>query len=217
MSYKEPMNTWFREILACPICKSDVELSGKVLTCANKSCRSQFPVIDGIPVMLAQMNQHHKYEKQYFDQEYMCYDKYELENWRISYIKRIFHSLGIGSEVVDCYLDIGVGGSGYTVIEAARKGNRCVGLDVSIEGVKKAQYFARTELGEKSNLCGFAVGLAENLPFKNECFTKLSSIAVLEHVPNDKQAIEEIARVVKPGGAVFLTVPNAYQRIMPFH
>ena len=134
MSSKESIISWFRELLACPICKSDVELSGKVLTCVNNSCRSQFPVIDGIPVMLAQMNQHHKYEKQYFDQEFMRYDKYALENWRISYIKRIFHSLGIGSEVVDCYLGIGVGGSGYTVIEAARKGNRYIGLDVSIEG-----------------------------------------------------------------------------------
>ena len=43
----------------------------------------------------------------------------------------------------------------------------------------------------------------------------MSSIAVLEHVPNDKQAMAEIARVVKPSGEVFLTVPNTYQRIVP--
>jgi ubiquinone/menaquinone biosynthesis C-methylase UbiE len=214
-STKEAIAPWFKEVLACPICKSDVELSGNVLTCVNGDCRSQFPIVDGIPVMLPQLNRHHEYEKQYFDQEFMRYEKYALENWRISYIKRIFGSLSISSSVTDSYLDIGVGGSGYTVIEAVRRGNKSVGLDVSIEGVKKAQYFARSELGEKSNLCGFAVGLAENLPFKNECFSKLSSIAVLEHVPNDKQAMAEIARVVKPGGEVFLTVPNTYQRIVP--
>ena len=53
------------------------------------------------------------------------------------------------------------------VIEAARKGSKAVGLDVSIEGIKKARYFARLELGAKSDQCGFVVGLAENLPFRS--------------------------------------------------
>ena len=214
-STKESIAPWFKEVLACPICKSDVELNGNVLICVNGDCRCQFPIVDGIPVMLPQLNRQHKYEKKYFDQEFISYEKYDLENWRISYLKRIFGSLSVSSSVTDCYLDIGVGGSGYTVIETARKGNKSVGLDVSIEGVKKARYFAQSELGEKSSLCGFVVGLAENLPFKNEGFTNLSSIAVLEHVPNDKQAIAEIARVVKPTGKVFLLVPNSYQRIAP--
>jgi ubiquinone/menaquinone biosynthesis C-methylase UbiE len=112
-------------------------------------------------------------------------------------------------------LDIGVGGSGYAVIEGARRGCKSVGVDLSLEGIKKARYFATTELGEKSNLCGFIVSLAENLPFKDSTFTKISSIAVLEHVPDDKQAIAEIARVTKSGGKVFITVPNAYRRILP--
>ena len=101
------------------------------------------------------------------------------------------------------------------MIEAARKGIRSVGIDVSIEGIKKARYFARMELGKKSELCGFAVSLAENLPFKNESFNKLSSIAVLEHIPNDKQAISDIARVTKAQGQVFILVPNAFDRIPP--
>lgn len=182
--------------------------------CVNGGCRRRFPVIDGIPVMLTDLSSHHKYEEQYFDQKFKRYDKYVLENWRLSYIERILRTLCLKES--DYYLDIGVGGSGYTVIEAARRGSKSVGLDVSIEGIKKAQYFARLELGAKSDECGFVVGLAESLPFKAEVFDKLSSIAVLEHVPDDKEAIAEIARVVKPLGEVFTTVPNAYKRIIPF-
>jgi ubiquinone/menaquinone biosynthesis C-methylase UbiE len=163
--------------------------------------------------MLTDLTAHHKYEEQYFDKEFTRYDEYALENWRLSYIERIFDALC--PKESDYYLDIGVGGSGYTVIEAARKGSKAVGLDVSIEGIKKARYFARLELGAKSDQCGFVVGLAENLPFKADVFDKLSSVAVLEHVPDDKQAIAEISRVVKPLGEVFITVPNAYKRIIP--
>ncbi len=206
---------WFQEILVCPICKSIVELNGKILTCINSDCSSEFPVIDGIPVMLPQLDSHHSYEKCYFDQEFSNYERYNLENWRKSYLKRIFGSLSIGCSSTDYYLDIGVGGSGYTVIEAARRGNRSVGIDVSIEGIKKARYFARLELGKKSELCGFAVSLAENLPFKDESFSKLSSIAVLEHIPNDLKSISEIARVTKLYGQVFILVPNAFNRIPP--
>jgi ubiquinone/menaquinone biosynthesis C-methylase UbiE len=214
-SLKKSISPWLKEILACPVCKSDVELSGNALVCTNSSCKLEFPVFEGVPIMLAKISQHHKYAKHFFDKEFMHYDTYELENWRISYIKRIFDSLGFTSGANDYYLDIGVGGSGYTVIEAARRGCKSVGLDVSVEGIKKAQYFAALELGEKSDICGFVVGLAENLPFKDNAFSKLSSVAVLEHVPDDKQAIAEIARVVKPLGRIFVTVPNAYRRLAP--
>jgi hypothetical protein len=38
------------EILACPACKGDVELSGNKIVC--KKCGRKYPVKDGIPVML---------------------------------------------------------------------------------------------------------------------------------------------------------------------
>lgn len=38
------------DILACPACKSDVELKGKKIVC--KKCAKKYPVRDGIPIML---------------------------------------------------------------------------------------------------------------------------------------------------------------------
>jgi ubiquinone/menaquinone biosynthesis C-methylase UbiE len=215
MSSKESVSSWFKEVLACPICKSNVELNGNVLKCVNNSCKSQFPVVDGIPIMLVEIDKHDEYQMKYFNNEYKGYEKYQLENWRISYLKRIFRTLNIGSHPGDLYLDVGIGGSGYTVIEAARRGCRSVGIDLSFGGVKKARDFAFSELTEASRQCTFVVAKAENLPFKDNTFTKMSSIAVLEHVPDDKKAMSEIARVIKPGGRVFLTIPNSYCRIPP--
>lgn len=37
-------------ILACPACKSDVELKENKIVCKN--CKKKYPIRDGIPVML---------------------------------------------------------------------------------------------------------------------------------------------------------------------
>lgn len=44
----------FLEILACPVCKTKVELTkdGEGLRCAK--CRRVYPIRDGIPVMLVE-------------------------------------------------------------------------------------------------------------------------------------------------------------------
>jgi len=40
------------EILACPACKTKVVLEKDCLVCQNSSCGLQYPIRDGIPVML---------------------------------------------------------------------------------------------------------------------------------------------------------------------
>lgn len=160
---------------------------------------------------------HHDAQKKYFDDHYGAFKKYKLENWRLSFLDRIFHNLKIGKVSVqgdDYYLDIGVGGSGYTVIEAAKLGQRSIGIDLSPEGIRKAKLFANKEGVENS--AHFVVCSAEHLPFKENTFSKVSSVSVLEHLYDDKQAIKEISRVMRKNGRVFITVPNTYKRMWPF-
>ena len=38
------------EILACPLCKTEVKLEGESLVCVQ--CGRRYPIRDGIPVML---------------------------------------------------------------------------------------------------------------------------------------------------------------------
>lgn len=45
---------------------------------------------------------------------------------------------------------------------------------------------------------------AEQLPFLDGSFRFIFTIAALEHVPNADRAIDEIARVLKPGGVAYL-------------
>ena len=59
------------------------------------------------------------------------------------------------------------------------------------------------------------VGDGRALPFAEASFDHAYSVSVLEHIPEpgDEQALRELARVVKPGGRVVVTLPfaNAYR------
>ncbi len=207
----------FFNVLICPKCKAEVEYNNEFLVC--RGCVGRYPVIDGIPVMMAENpeeRKQHDHQEKYFDEHFSKFTDYELLAWRRSYIKRIFEALNIG-KMPDCrgefYLDIGVGGSGYTVIEAAKKGLFSIGTDSSLVAMKKARHFARLQKVE--HLTFFVLCYAENLPFKDETFSRLSSIAVLEHIVNDKQAATEVFRVLKPGGRLFVNVPNDFARMSP--
>jgi SAM-dependent methyltransferase len=50
----------------------------------------------------------------------------------------------------------------------------------------------------------FVVGSATNMPFSDNSFDAAWSIWVLEHIPTPERAFEEMRRVIKPGGVIFL-------------
>lgn len=49
------------EVLACPMCKGDVELKGDELICMN--CGRRYPIVDSIPHMLPDELMPKKYAK----------------------------------------------------------------------------------------------------------------------------------------------------------
>lgn len=46
-----------------------------------------------------------------------------------------------------------------------------------------------------------------DVPFKDGAFDLIVCVHVLEHVPDDRQAMREMARVLRPGGVAMLLVP----------
>lgn len=61
----------------------------------------------------------------------------------------------------------------------------------------------------------FQVASALNLPFPDDYFDKIFSIAVLHHIPSDElrqEFIKEAKRVLKPGGILIITVWDLWHR-----
>lgn len=101
-------------------------------------------------------------------------------------------------------LDVGCGdGRGPARILNQRAGSY-IGVDVSRPAVERAQ------------AAGIDVRLIEDastLPFDDATFDAVVSVEVLEHLFAPHAAAAEFARVLKPGGRFFGTVPNtAYWR-----
>ncbi|MDQ1697773.1 MAG: hypothetical protein QOJ03_3126, partial [Frankiaceae bacterium] len=108
-------------------------------------------------------------------------------------------------------LDLGCG-FGRHAFEAYRRGAHVVAVDRSADEVAevKAMFRAMQAAGEAPpNRTARAVRadlLA--LPFPDGSFDVVMASEVLEHIPADELAMAEIARVVRPGGRVAVTVPR---------
>jgi SAM-dependent methyltransferase len=111
----------------------------------------------------------------------------------------------------DRVLDLGCG-FGRHAFEAYRRGASVVAVDRSAEEVASvtSMFRAMAAAGEGNpDLTARAVRadlLA--LPFPDGAFDVVMASEVLEHIPADDRAIAEIARVVRPGGRVAVTVPR---------
>lgn len=103
-------------------------------------------------------------------------------------------------------LDVGCGAGGN--IKILGEFGSVTGLDISEEALK----FAKTH-GIFKNLVR---GNAERLPFADGSFDLVSALDVLEHIPDDQRAIQEMFRVLKKGGFALVTVP-AHQWLWSRH
>lgn len=52
-------------------------------------------------------------------------------------------------------------------------------------------------------------GNVYHLPFADGSFDKILFTEVIEHIPDDRAALRELARVLAPGGRIAITTPNA--------
>jgi SAM-dependent methyltransferase len=117
----------------------------------------------------------------------------------------------LGLVAGDLLLDLGCG-FGRHAYEAARRGADVVAVDAGrdeVDGVA-AIFAAMAEQGELDDVTRVSTvqGDGLRLPFADATFDRVICSEVLEHLHDDRAAMAELARVLRPGGTMAVTVPR---------
>jgi SAM-dependent methyltransferase len=103
-------------------------------------------------------------------------------------------------------LDLG-SGSGRHVVALARHGFAVSGIDASPEGIRATRQW----LAEEGLAAALHLGsMAERLPYEDAAFDAVVSVQVIHHadLATIREVVQEIRRVLKEGGFLFVTVPS---------
>jgi SAM-dependent methyltransferase len=107
-------------------------------------------------------------------------------------------------------LDAGCGSGRHLGAAYRSAGIDVVGVDLNWEDLRKARYTLHLMQGEGEGHGSWLVAQADatSLPFASDRFDAVICSEVLEHIPDNRKAIAELVRVLKPGCNLVVSVPR---------
>jgi len=127
---------------------------------------------------------HEKSSKNILGDVFPDFHRFKVTNRFIkSYLEHVGYTLDVGCN------------TGYYLNNIIKSDAR-FGVDLSRSILKQAKV--------KAN---FICAVGEHLPFKDDTFTSVLCLELIEHVLNPELLIEEIARVMRPSGILLLSTP----------
>ena len=120
------------------------------------------------------------------------------------YKRRTFAYLGVrnGSQVLD--VGCGAGTDAIALARVTGRQGRVVGVDIDPAMVREAV--------QRAQRCGpgieFCVGDAHHLQFEDNTFDACRCDRALQHMPDARSVIEEMVRVLRPGGRLVVSEPD---------
>jgi ubiquinone/menaquinone biosynthesis C-methylase UbiE len=198
-----PDKALFRSLFRCPRCGE--KLAADRPACAG--CGTKYEDRDGILDFIEadSLDEHNRVEMTLHDS---LADKYEVRysrKYAAEYSRywneQFTAQLGQGATVV---LDCGCG-TGDLARELALHSELVIGIDISFAMLAKGRDALR-RLGRENVV--WAASPGEHLPLAGESCDAVCYRGALHHIGDDRRALEEARRVLKPGGKLLLSEPN---------
>jgi SAM-dependent methyltransferase len=128
---------------------------------------------------------------------------------RLDLLRAVMRGYGVRGER---WLDLGCG-IGDLTLRLAACGARVVGLEREPRRVARASNVARR--AGFSNVDFIAADAGHLATLGLGCFDGICCLALLEHVPDDRDLLRQMAAVLRPGGLLVLQVPSAWRKTLP--
>jgi ubiquinone/menaquinone biosynthesis C-methylase UbiE len=112
----------------------------------------------------------------------------------------------------DLVLDLGCGEGRHVISAYIEADVHSVGVDLSLEDLltTRDKFSDFNEPDNPAKSFGLSSATALALPFPDDTFDKVICSEVLEHIPDYREALREIERVLKPGGLFCASVPRRW-------
>ena len=226
-SSAEP-NPALLRLLRCPVCKGSMSLRPDELACAQ--CRRTYAIIHGIPdlrvyedPLIPLQDEFRKAEKIQAQADKLNFAELVRYYWSLptypptpSHLRsRFIHHVLTDEQRVASYVDkMGRGesfleigcGTAALLKEAQHSFRFAVGCDVAFRWL----LIARKRLQEAGLEPNLVCCCADYLPFCDNVFDSVASVSLLEHVPEAGRTIDEMGRITKQDGSVFVWTTNRF-------
>ncbi len=136
------------------------------------------------------------------------HERYERDNTDTPWHRLVRTHLSLQRDLVGKrVLEIGCGRGGFSCWLASQTSRpaEIVAADFAVTAVEKGKALAAEQelTGLTWQVCDI-----QAIPHDDASFDTVISCETIEHVSNPRLALRELARVLKPGGHLFLTTPN---------
>lgn len=213
--------------LVCPRDRSPLSHLGGLMRCSSGH---EYRVVSGIPILLVPEDEptHHACVQSLTARDQEGWSVDSVISTVISATSGYLYSTLAGKPLPrypipeirllpsqgQLLLDIGCSWGRWT-IAAARKGYHAVGIDPDLGTVLAGRSLA-DKLGVTAQ---FVVGDARRLPFPGDTFDVVFSYSVLQHFSKEvvRTALQETARVMKPGAFCLIQMPNKFGMRSLYH
>ena len=184
--------------LVCPIDRGPLEKHGDDLRCTR--CGHEFPIVNGIPVLINEANSVFRIADYTTDQAYQGASGYSGAADRTGGLRRVYRAFSRSLS------EAPVPGSPFDPLKIIRE--HIPGAKILVIGSGERQRegdVTYTDVAFAPNIACICDG--HDLPFEAGAFVAVLAEAVLEHVCDPGRVVDEITRVLSSSGLVYAVTP----------